>query len=174
MPRDAVSRTANVGTWLRKRNGGQKWLKYLWWMERTLSIWFQIQSFLFRENISRCVDSIDLRWVNCCKNSLRKYVAERFKEAPPYHRSMVPGRLRRPFSTSSEGFKEHPPPLSILLREKRLNFCGAYEQWLPEWWSDTPGLIARSSFLLRSSFPQKNVVKYCTFTYFNVQFDNRK
>ena len=28
MPRDAVSRTANVGTWLRKRNGGQKWVKY--------------------------------------------------------------------------------------------------------------------------------------------------
>ena len=31
MPRDAVSRTANVGTvgknWLRKRNGGQKWVK---------------------------------------------------------------------------------------------------------------------------------------------------
>ena len=29
-PRDAVSRTANVGTvgknWLRKRNGGQKWV----------------------------------------------------------------------------------------------------------------------------------------------------
>ena len=24
MPRDAVSRTANVGTWLRKRNGGKK------------------------------------------------------------------------------------------------------------------------------------------------------
>ena len=24
----AVSRTANVGTWLRKRNGGQKWVKY--------------------------------------------------------------------------------------------------------------------------------------------------
>ena len=27
MPRDAVSRTANVGTWLRKRNGGHKWVK---------------------------------------------------------------------------------------------------------------------------------------------------
>ena len=34
MPRDAVSRTANVGIWLRKRNGGQKWVKdrieHLW------------------------------------------------------------------------------------------------------------------------------------------------
>ena len=27
MPRNAVSRTANVGTWLRKRNGGKKWVK---------------------------------------------------------------------------------------------------------------------------------------------------
>jgi len=27
MPRDAVSRTANVGTWLRKRSGGKKWVK---------------------------------------------------------------------------------------------------------------------------------------------------
>ena len=26
MPRDAVSRTTNVGTWLRKRNGGKKWV----------------------------------------------------------------------------------------------------------------------------------------------------
>ena len=29
MPRDAVSRTANVGTCLRKRNGGQKWVNSL-------------------------------------------------------------------------------------------------------------------------------------------------
>ena len=27
-PRDAVSRTANVGTWLRKRNGGKKWVNW--------------------------------------------------------------------------------------------------------------------------------------------------
>ena len=27
MPRDAVSRTAHVGTWLRKRSGGKKWVK---------------------------------------------------------------------------------------------------------------------------------------------------
>ena len=27
MPRDAVSRTSHVGTWLRKRNGLQKWVK---------------------------------------------------------------------------------------------------------------------------------------------------
>ena len=27
MSRDAVSRTANVGAWLRKRNGGKKWVK---------------------------------------------------------------------------------------------------------------------------------------------------
>ena len=27
MPRDAVSRTANVGTSLQKRNGGNKWVK---------------------------------------------------------------------------------------------------------------------------------------------------
>ena len=28
MPRDAVSRTAHVGTWLQKRNDGHKWVKY--------------------------------------------------------------------------------------------------------------------------------------------------
>ena len=27
MPRDAVPRTTNVGTYLRKRNGGNKWVK---------------------------------------------------------------------------------------------------------------------------------------------------
>ena len=31
MPRDAVSRTAHVGTWLRKRNGGHKWVNYQVW-----------------------------------------------------------------------------------------------------------------------------------------------
>ena len=38
MPRDAVSRTANVGTWLRKRNDGQKWDIYSWRISLQLAL----------------------------------------------------------------------------------------------------------------------------------------
>ena len=39
MPRDAVSRTVHVGTWLRKSNGGHKWVKTrLLWNFRAVSL----------------------------------------------------------------------------------------------------------------------------------------
>ena len=45
MPRDAVSRTAHVGTWLRKRNGGKKWVK----LERIPGMW--VSYILFASNV---------------------------------------------------------------------------------------------------------------------------